>query len=641
MRNVIIGTAGHIDHGKTALIRALTGIETDRWEEEKRRGVSIGLGFAHFDLPDGTKAGIVDVPGHEKFIRNMLTGVWGMDIILLVVDAVEGVRPQTIEHLNIIDLLGISTGIVVITKIDMVSDERVEEVVDQVKALLRGKLLENSPIVRVSSITLQGFDELKEKIIQQINTIKPPRRSFSAPRLPVDRTFVIQGFGMIATGTLIGGKISKQDTVNIMPSGKKARVRGVEVHDIQVDSALPGQRVALNLSGIGKDDIDRGDVVTDSSLSKITNRIDTILRIADSCNRVFENWIRVRFFIGTSEVFGRAVLLSSEEGLLPEESGYVQFSLESPIFAFRGDRFIIRDFTNQETLGGGEILDPFPQKHKRLADATITQMKAWESAENDELVRLIAETNPQISISENDLKYYLPYSGDKQEQLLSQMENRGIIVRHTIGDKRMIASSKRMSDMKDKLLNDLSLFHKERPLAEGANYSKIRADIDADETTFDLLLQELINDGTILRTGNFIRLSSHQTTFSGKSLKISEQMEKLFIEKGLSPPDNEELLTMINTYSKDDVMDVFQALIREGKLIKVSNDVVFHSSVLDKTFDILKDYLQKNGTITVSEFRQLVNTSRKYAVPFVEYSDAMGFTVREGDYRRLKKGEEV
>ncbi|HGJ66159.1 TPA: selenocysteine-specific translation elongation factor [bacterium] len=641
MRNVIIGTAGHIDHGKTALIRALTGIETDRWEEEKRRGVSIGLGFAHFDLPDGTKAGIVDVPGHEKFIRNMLTGVWGMDIILLVVDAVEGVRPQTIEHLNIIDLLGISTGIVVITKIDMVSDERVEEVVDQVKALLRGKLLENSPIVRVSSITLQGFDELKEKIIQQINSIKPPRRSFSAPRLPVDRTFVIQGFGMIATGTLIGGKISKQDTVNIMPSGKKARVRGVEVHDIQVDSALPGQRVALNLSGIGKDDIDRGDVVTDSSLSKITNRVDTILRIADSCNRIFENWIRVRFFIGTSEVFGRAVLLSSEEGLLPEESGYVQFSLESPIFAFRGDRFIIRDFTNQETLGGGEILDPFPQKHKRLADATITQMKAWESAENDELVRLIAETNPQISISENDLKYYLPYSGDKQEQLLSQMENSGIIVRHTIGDKLMIASSKRMSDMKDKLLNDLSLFHKERPLAEGANYSKIRSDIDADETTFDLLLQELINDGTILRTGNFIRLSSHKTTFSGKSLKISEQMEKIFIEKGLSPPDNEELLTIMNTFSKDDVMDVFQALIREGKLIKVSNDVIFHSSVLDKTFEILKDYLKKNGTITVSEFRQLVNTSRKYAVPFVEYSDSIGFTVREGDYRRLKIGEEV
>jgi selenocysteine-specific elongation factor len=636
MRNVIIGTAGHVDHGKTALIRALTGIDTDRWEEEKRRGVSIGLGFAHFQLPDGSRAGIVDVPGHERFIRNMLSGVWGMDIILLVVDAIEGVKPQTIEHLSILDLLGISTGIAVITKIDMVSDARVEEVVEQVKELLKGKFLENSPIVRVSSVTLQGFDELKKTIIQQINSVKPTIRSLSAPRLPVDRAFVIQGFGVIATGTLIGGSINKQDTINIMPRGVKARVRGVEVHDIQVDTALPGQRVALNLSGIGKGDVERGDIVTDSNLSRSTDRVDTVLRIADTCNRVFENWIRVRFFTGTSEVFGRAILLSSDEGLLPDENGYVQFNLESPVFVFKGDRFIIRDFTNQETLGGGEILNPFPLKHKRLANETIQQLKTWESAEDAELVKLVAETNASVSILENDLRFYLPYAGEKQEQLLSQMESMGIIIRYASGDKRMIASVKRMSKMRDRILEELSSFHKERPLAEGANYSKIRSQIDADEITFDLLLQELVKDGNVLRTGNFIKLASHQTTFIGKSLKISEQMEKIYIQKGLSPPDEKELLETMGTFSRDDIMDVLLALIREGKLVKISNDVVLHSSVADKIFETLRDYLNKNGTITVSEFRQLVNTSRKYAVPFMEYSDATGFTVRNGDYRKLK-----
>jgi len=636
MRNVIIGTAGHIDHGKTALIKALTGIETDRWEEEKRRGVSIGLGFAHFDLPDGSMAGIVDVPGHEKFIRNMLTGVWGMDIILLVVDAIEGVRPQTIEHLSIIDLLGISTGIAVITKIDMVSDERVEEVVEQVEGLLRGKHLEGSPIVRVSSVTLEGIDELKDNIIEEIGIAKPPDRSQSAFRLPVDRAFVIQGFGTITTGTLIGGSVRKQDIVSIMPKGIKARVRGVEVHDNQVDSALPGQRVALNLSSIDKGDIERGDIVTDSSLTRTSDRLDTVLRIVDTCERIFENWIRVRFFVGTSEVFGRAVLLSSDEGLLPEESGYVQFVMESPVFAFRGDRFIIRDFTNQETLGGGEILDPFPQKHKRFAEETIEQLRAWESAEDDELVKLIAETSPSASIAENDLKYYLPYTGERQEELLTQMEGDRIITRYMIGDRRMIASAKRLANMREKILGELSAFHEANPLAGGANYAKVRSQINADEMTFDLLLQELIRDGEVARTGNFIKLVSHQTTFAGKALKISEEIEKIYLQGDFSTPSEEELLKMTGKFGRDDVMDVFQALIREGKLVRISGDIVLHPSVVEKTFGMLREHLEKNGTITASEFRQLANTSRKYAIPFLEYSDSIGFTVREGDHRKLK-----
>jgi selenocysteine-specific elongation factor len=636
MRNIIIGTAGHVDHGKTALIKALTDIQTDRWEEERRRGLSIGLGFAHFLLPDGSRVGIIDVPGHEKFIRNMLTGVWGMDLILLVVDAVEGVRPQTVEHLTIIDLLGISTGVIVITKIDMVPEAQVEAVVDQVGSLLAGKLLDGSPVIRVSSITGQGIDELKETIIQQIDSVKPPRRNLSAPRLPVDRVFTMSGFGAVVTGTLIGGSISKQEMVSVMPRGARARVRGVEVHGEQVETAQPGQRVALNLSGVARGDIKRGDVVCDGTLSESTERIDVVLRIADTCERIVENWIRVRFYLGTSEVFGRVVLLSAEEGLLPDDVGYVQFRLEKPVFAFRGDGFVIRDFTNQETLGGGEILNPFPPTHKRLAEETIQQLERWEAAEDAELVRLVADTSSSVSIQENSLKYYLSYSGEKMEELLKQMAETGDIIRFTSGDRQMLAYVERMTRMKDEILSELSQFHAERPLAGGANYSKIRSELEIDGLTFDRLLQELIQDGAVSRSGNILSLTAHQMTFSDKELKIGQDIERIFVEGDFSPPGERVLPTLLDSYSRDDIQDVFQALLRQGKLVRISSDVVLHSTVVERTLDSLRDFLQKQNQITVSEFRQLVNTSRKYAVPFMEYCDATGFTIREGNFRRLK-----
>jgi len=638
MRNIIIGTAGHVDHGKTALIKALTGVDTDRWEEEKRRGLSIGLGFAHFQLPDGSRAGIIDVPGHERFIRNMLTGVWGMDLILLVIDAVEGVRPQTVEHLNIIDLLGISTGVIVITKIDIVSEAQVEAVVQAANALVKGKLLDGSPVVRVSAITGQGIDELKETVIQQVASVKPPRRSLSAPRLPVDRVFVMSGFGAVVTGTLIGGGISRQEMVNIVPGGARARVRGVEVHGEQVETALPGQRVALNLSGVTKQDIKRGDVVCDATLSQAADRVDTVLRIVDSCERIFENWIRVRFYSGTSEVFGRAVLLSADEGLLPGDVGYVQFRLENPVFVFRGDRFVVRDFTNQETLGGGEILNPFPPKHKRLSDETIQQLKKWESADDSELVRLVADTSSSVSIRENTLKFYLPYSGDRMEDLLKRMEEQRIIIRHVSGDRRLIASVERMARMKDEILAQLSQFHAERPLAEGANYSRIRSQLNIDELTFDLLLQELIEEGKVSRRGNILRLTAHQMMFTDKELKIAEEIERTFLQEGFSPPSERELAKFLNSYSRDDVQDVFQALLFQGKLVRISSDMVLHSVVVEKALDSLKQFLQRQHQITVSEFRQLAKTSRKYAVPFMEYCDAAGFTIRDGNFRRLRPG---
>ncbi|MGB9598141.1 MAG: SelB C-terminal domain-containing protein, partial [Candidatus Poribacteria bacterium] len=322
------------------------------------------------------------------------------------------------------------------------------------------------------------------------------------------------------------------------------------------------------------------------------------------------------------------------EGLLPGDTGYVQFRLESPIFAFRGDRFIIRDFTNQETLGGGEILDPFPQKHKRLAEETLQKMKSLESANDEELVKIITETDENIAIPENNLRYYLPYTDEKREQLLRRME-KSYIIRYFIGEKRMIASKERILAMRDKILAQLSVFHKEYPLEEGANYSKIRSGIKADEQTFDMLLQGLIKDGLLIRTGNYLKLSSHQIVFSGRALKISEQIEQIYQKKGFTPPSEEELVSLISSFDKKEVIDVCQAMIRGGKLIKISDDIILHSSIVENTLNLLRDYLKAYGTITVSEFRQLVNTSRKYAVPFLEYCDKIGFTKREGDIRKL------
>ncbi|MBD3181628.1 selenocysteine-specific translation elongation factor [Candidatus Poribacteria bacterium] len=636
MRNIIIGTAGHVDHGKTALIKALTGIETDRWEEEKRRGLTIGLGFAHFDLSDGSRVGVVDVPGHEKFIRNMLIGVWGMDLILLVIDAIEGVKPQTVEHLNIIDLLEISSGIIVITKIDMVSRERVDEIVKQARELVKGKSLEDAPVLEVSSITLDGIEELKEAITEQIELTESHIKSHSVSRLPIDRIFVISGLGTIVTGTLIGNSINKDDNVNIMPGNGKARIRSIEVHEQQVDKAYPSQRVALNLSLTGKSGIERGHVVCDGTLSRSTERVDTVVHIVDTCNRIFENWIRVRFFLGTTEVFGRAVLLSHEEGLLPEESGYVQFRLESPVFAFKDDKFIIRDFTNQETLGGGYVLNPFPSKHKRLAKETIELLDKWESAEENEIVKLAAENSISPFIRENDLKYYLPYSYEKIQKLLVKMENMDQIVSYISNNQRFIASLNRIEGIEEQIISNISEFHDKNPLAEGANYTQIRSKAGIDEFTFDYLTERLTKKGIILRHGNIIKLSTHEIVFDERQEELSRKIQELFIEKDLSPPDEKEIGEALKAHEKKEVQDIFKALVIKGKLVRISPDIVLHNDTLKKGTEKLSQYLKQNNRVTVSELRQLLDTSRKYAVPFLEYCDSIGLTVREGNYRKLK-----
>lgn len=644
MRNIIIGTAGHVDHGKTALIKTLTGMETDRLEEEKRRGLSIELGFAYFDLPDGSRAGIVDVPGHEKFIRQMLSGAYGMDLVMLVLDAREGIEEQTLEHLEILDLLGISAGILVVTKCDIATPEQQEDSMAQATEIVEGTTLEGSPVVCVSAVTGEGIDELKQTIVQQVNALSMQRFTEGIPRLYVDRVFTMPGFGAVATGTLMGGRLNREQQVNILPRGLRARIRGIQVHNQPADFAVSGQRTALNLSGVSKKDIERGNVVCAEKISQITDNIDVSLKVLSSFPRMLEHWMRVRFYVGTSESFCRTVLLT-DEALLPGDSGRIQLRLETPVLTFRSDRFIIRDFSAQYTIGGGVVLNPFAPKHKRFTEKTEKILEQWENVDENEVARLVITESQNLCVEESLLRYYLPYGDAELNELLKNLQRQNEIIRWS-GIDKLFSSAQRIAEVENLILENLSRFHADNPLVAGQNAAQVKAELDnnlftaksfgIDETAFEKISDRLIQSGKIVKDGNVLHLASHQITFAEQEQKIKDEIEKNFLQKGISSPSKDELIEILNEYSPKEVEQTFYALVQLGTLIQVSEGIFLHSQTLQNNIKLLKDVINQNGKITTAEFRELANTSRKYVVPFLEYCDSQGITRREGNYRYLR-----
>jgi len=637
MRNIIIGTAGHVDHGKTALIRALTGIETDRLEEEKRRGLSIELGFAYFDLPDGSRAGIVDVPGHEKFIRTMLSGAYGLDVVLLVIDATEGVEEQTFEHLDILNLLGIPAGILVVTKIDIATPEQREDAVAMAAEMVEGTTLEGSPVVCVSAVTGEGIDELKVAIVEKVDSLASQRLSDGIPRLYVDRVFVMSGFGAVVTGTMIGGKLNKEQRVRIWPKGVEARIRGIQVHNEPVEQTFSGQRTALNLSGVRKEDIERGYVVCPENISRIVDNIDMSINVLSSFPRMLEHWTRGRFYVGTTEAFCRCILLT-DEVLLPGDSGRIQLRLETPVLTFRGDRFIIRDFPAQYTIGGGTVLNPFAPKHKRFTEETKQLLEHWENADEVEVIRLLVGRNENLCLEESLLRYYLPYSDAELEKLLKHLQRAGEIIRWH-GTERLFSSSGRIAESESILLEKLRQFHAENPLVAGPNVSQLQIELEetVDETAFERIVDKLIKEGEIAKDGNLLRLSEHEISFSHQEEEIKEEIEQIFLANNLSTPSKDELIENLHDYPPKGVEDTFYALVKLGTLVQVSEGIFFHAQALQENIKLLTDVIRQNGKIMTAEFRALANTSRKYAVPFLEYCDSQGITYREGNYRYLRK----
>ena len=635
MRHVIIGTAGHVDHGKTALIRALTGIETDRLKEEQERGLSIELGFAYFDLPDGSRAGIVDVPGHEKFIRNMLSGAYGMDVVLLVVDAKEGVQEQTLEHLEILDLLGISTGILVMTKVDLVTAEELAESTEMAQEMLAGTSLEGAPTIQVSAVTGQGVDDLKQTIVDSVNAVAEKERRNGIPRLYVDRIFTMPGFGAVVTGTLIDGSIHREQRLMILPQAREVRVRGIQVHNQPAEEAHAGQRTALNLSGITTEEIDRGDVLCTVGLSRVTDNIDVSLHVLSSFPRMLEHWTRLRFYLGTSEAFCRAILLV-DEAVLPGDTAQIQLRLEKPILTFRGDRLIVRDFASQYTVGGGTVINPFAPRHKRFTEETSETLDQWRNADDVEVINLLLSQSSELCLSEDSLRYYLSHPNSTLEKILKALEREHKITRWG-GGSRLIAARDRAQTAQTKLINALEQFHAGTPLSPGQNAAQLRLQLDLDETAFEKIVDDLIRQRRVVKEGNFLRLASHQIQFSEHEEAIKEKVEGVFLDAGMNVPNMKALTEQFPEYSSQSVRETFYALVSLGQLIKIADDFFIHLQTFESIMNLLTGYLQENNMITVAEFREFAQTSRKYAVPFLEYCDGEGITIREGNHRRLRK----
>ncbi len=634
-RHLIIGTAGHVDHGKTALVGTLTGMETDRLKEERERGLSIELGFAYFDLPDNSRAGIVDVPGHEKFIRSMLSGAYGMDVVLFVVDAKEGVQEQTLEHLAILDLLGISNGILVMTKSDLATPDELAEATEMTQEMLVGTSLEGIPTVSVSAITGAGIETLKQTIVEQVVLATNSEEDDGIPRLYVDRVFTVQGFGVVVTGTLIGGTINRDQRMVILPQGDPVRVRGIQVHNEPAPVAQAGQRTALNLSGTSAQDIQRGDVLCPIEFSQVTDNIDVSLQVLSSFPRLIEHWSRFRAYLGTREIFCRLILLV-DEAILPGDNVQVQLRLEQPILTFRGDRIILRDFSAQHTVGGGEVINPFAPKHKRFTPETIATLAQWEEADDSEIVNTVLVNSETLCVPESFLYYYLPHSQTDVKTLLNRLETEEKIVRwDKSGRTPLVSDAARTSAGKAKIVDALAGFHEAQPLLVGQNASQLRRELGMDELGFEKLENRLIAERQLVTEGNLIRLASHEIQFSQEEETAKETLEKLFLEAGMNTPARSELNTLLPEYTPKVLESTFFALINLGQFIKIADNFFIHKTVFEKVSELLTAHLRENETITVAEFRETAETSRKYAVPFLEYCDSQNLTVRDGNIRRL------
>lgn len=631
MRNIIIGTAGHIDHGKTTLIKALTGRETDRLEEEKRRGITIDLGFTYFDLPNGSKAGIIDVPGHERFIKNMLAGVVGMDMVLLVIAADEGIMPQTTEHLNILNILGLENGIVVLTKCDLADQEWISLVKEDIRDSLKSTFLEESPIVEVSSKTGYGID----KLIQEINGLAQKavkeRDLNTISRLPIDRVFSIQGFGTVITGTLITGILKKGDEVEIYPVNKISRIRNIQVHSSDAEKAYAGQRTAINLSNIKKTDIYRGCVIAPVNSMKNTMMLDVKLNLLKSSKRIVVNRSRLHFYTGTSEILTRVVLLDRDE-LSPGESCYAQLRLEEEVAVRRGDKFIVRFYSPVETVGGGEIIEPVPLKRKRFDEDLIEELKIKEKGSGADVIeKIIKQSKDLLSVSALAKTTALTETEVRDDiEILEQEEKISLF---KVKNEMYLWHKSFEIELEEKLEKYLFNFHKVNKYAKGAKKSEIKSKFlpDLKQLLFDTVILFFAEKGLIKQTDEFISLpyftveyDEDYTKIKGKALNILNDVKFEFLKF-------EELEEKTGLPMTSDVLSLMMA---EKDLVKI-NELVTSKILYEEAKNILVEFLKKNKKISAAQYRDLLNTNRKTAITLLEHFDMVKLTKRVENDRIL------
>ena len=635
MKSIIVGTAGHIDHGKTTLIRALTGIDTDRLPEEKRRGITIDLGFAELTLGDFS-IGFIDVPGHQRFVKNMLAGAHGMDMVMLVIAADESVMPQTREHFEICRMLGVKSGVVVITKSDSVDDELLELATDEARDLVRGSFLESSPIVAVSARTMKGIDSLKETLSKLADSVQPRDKQLS-PRLPIDRSFTVKGFGTVATGTLLSGSINDASLLELLPMGARVRVRGIQVQGKSVSEAFAGQRTAVNLGGLDAPEVERGMVLAPHDLLRPTQVVNTECELIRSAPRALHSRSRVRVHLGAAEVMARVRLFEAKGKIEPGSRDFAQLRFEAPIVAISGDRFVIRSYSPSQTIGGGVILDPFAVKHRAKSDSIVRgtlSLLANATPTKQIPIFIVAAGDRGLSRAELCARTGMPR--EEIEAPISAAIS-GRLVEDAEG---VLIAAGNFDGLADLVVSRVGSEQDATTLSRGVSRESIRERIFAHSRreVFLAVLARLIQTGRLVAEKELLRTPDHRVELGEKELLIRDKLDALFLNAKLAPPTPAELAEHLVALGgiRQDLQKHIKLLVDSGHLVRVSNEFLFHNEALKELIAQLKHFARTNlpdRVIDVAAFKALTNVSRKHAIPLLEYLDRVHVTKRAGNNR--------
>jgi selenocysteine-specific elongation factor len=633
MKQVILGTAGHIDHGKTTLIKALTGIDTDRLKEEKERGITIELGFAHLALPSGQALGIVDVPGHEKFVKNMVAGATGIDIVALVIAADEGVMPQTREHLDICQLLRVKRGLVVLTKVDMVDQEWIELVKDDVSTFLADTFLADAPIVEVSAVTGKGLQELIAILDKMVKEV-PERETGSFFRLPIDRVFIMKGFGTVVTGTTMSGSIKTGDEVTVFPQGLESRIRGIQVHNMEVNEVSAGLRTAINLQGLEKEELQRGNVVATKDSLKPTRMVDVVFNLLPSAPRKLKNRSVVRFHTGTSEIISTIVLLDRDE-LTPGDTCFAEIRLEEPTAVMTHDRYVLRSYSPVRTIGGGEILNALAQRKKRFSETTLLELKIFSSGNLSEATEQYIAAGRFAGTEQAQLPFLTNASRKKLDEIAKTLQAQKKIVQYD-KEKGVLIHADYFNKAKEEIMATLDRYHQDFPLKVGLFKEELRSRTVGSNNPklFNYLIGQLTQDEVIVQEKEVIRLKEHRVTLAQDQEEVRQQIEEIYRKTGLQPPYFKELK---EKFSNNTAADVLGVMVKDGILVKVKEDLFFHRDVIEELKNRLTGFLKEKGEIDTPQFKEMTSASRKYTIPLLEYFDITQLTMRVGDKRVLRK----
>lgn len=632
MQNVIVGTAGHVDHGKTCLIKALSGIDTDRLKEEKKRGITIELGFANLIDTDGVHIGIIDVPGHEKFVKNMLAGIGGIDLVLLVIALDEGVMPQTVEHFEILKMLQIRQGIVVLTKSDTVDSDWADMVEEDVRELIKGSFLEQAELIRVSSYTGENIDVLRQKIVTMAKQAGKRREEKELFRLPIDRVFTMEGFGTVVTGTLIEGMCEAGEEVMVYPQERLLKIRGVQSHGQKEEKACAGQRTAINLAGIKKEELSRGEVLAYPGSLVNSTMVDATLRLFDSTQRKLKNGDRVHLSYGSAQAIGKVILLDCDVVEAGQEA-LVQLRFDDPICVKRNDKFIIRFYSPVETFGGGTVLNPAADKHKRGQEDVIESLKLKKTGTDMEILEQMVNEESRRFPEAEDLAAWMDLTVSEAEQMLDTLRNKKKILH--LNDGSFVGKTywEKVSELANQVL---AHFHRENPIVEGMDREELKSRLAErmhlkSGKKAEALIAELEKRKVITIQGSVVSVAGFTVSYSDEASQMMTDMENIYKKAGIEVPSTDEL---VGAYKdRKQARQVLSELTKKGILVKAGTGVLMHKEHWDRALNILREHLAANPQITLGEFRDLLGTSRKYAVMLLETYDQMKITKKTGDAR--------